>query len=197
MSLSLAARSSARGSAREEDARQGLRCAPLPVSISFQKKPSAVSRVSCCPPYQQSHSKDFPGMSFSLPCLFPHLPLYSQVLYKISGTGEIKNEKRKKKKRPLTASLHSPPPPPSSLFLSLRPGGPETHNAQALSLLGTHGPRPSAQAQPEGARTHRPTRASARERPVLKEPRGSQRAGAIEKLTCPLQLILEIRHPSI
>lgn len=77
------------GSAREDDARRGLRCAPLPASTSFQKKPSAFSGVSCCPPYQQSHSKDFPGMSFSLSFLFPHLPLYSQALYKISGTGEI------------------------------------------------------------------------------------------------------------
>lgn len=124
MSLSFAARSSAQGSAREEDARRGLRCAPLPASTSFQKKPSAFSGVSCCPPYQQSHSKDFPGTSFSLPFLFQRLPLYSQALYKISGTGEIKKEKRKRKKRSLTASLHSPPQPPSSQFLSLRPGGP-------------------------------------------------------------------------
>lgn len=82
-----------------------------------------------------------------------------------------KKKETNKQKRPLTASLHSPPQPPSSLFLSLRPGGPETYNAQALSLLRTQGPRPSAQAQLGGARTHRPTRASARERPVLKEPR--------------------------
>lgn len=61
MSLSLAARSSARGSAREEGARRGLPCAPLPASTSFQKKPSVFSGVFCCPPYQESVQQGLPG----------------------------------------------------------------------------------------------------------------------------------------
>lgn len=87
-----------------------------------------------------------------------------------------KKEKEKKNHSQLHYILHHSRHLPSS-----SPSGqeaPETRNAQALSLLGTLSSRPSAQAQPEGARTHWPTRASSRERPVL-EPRGSQCAGAI------------------
>lgn len=72
--------------------------------------------------------------------------------------------KEKKKKRPLTASLHFPPQPPSSRLLS-QAGGPETRNAQALSLLrGTQSSTLCAGAIRGCARTHWPTRTRAGER---------------------------------
>lgn len=179
MSLSFAARSSVQGSAREEDARRGLRCAPLLVH-KFPKEAQRLLRSLLLPSLPAVAQQGLPGHVL-LSFFFQHLPLYSQALYKISGTGEIKKEKRKRKKDHsqlhyiLHHSRHLPCSSPSGRE------APKTSNAQALSLLRTLGSRPSAQAQPVGARTHRPTRASSRERPVL-EPRGSQCAGAIGKL---------------
>lgn len=174
MSLSLAARSPARGSARVEGARRGLPCAPLPASTSFQKKPSVFSGVFGCPPYQESVQQGLPG-HFLLSVL--SLPAPPSLLLGPFTRPLVREREGKKKKTTHSFTTFSTT---AAIFPAPLPqaGRPEARNAQAPSLLRAFGPQHSAQAQPKGVRARARAGERARRSPVRRRDWG----GALPRL---------------
>lgn len=169
VSLSLAARSSARGSAARRTPVGGSRVPPSrPPQVSKRSPASPPESPVALPTRSRTARTSRPCPSLCL--VSPRTTLSTpRLLCMTSGPGEILKNKNKNKSRhsQLHYILHHSRHLPSS-----SPSGreaPGARNAQAPSLLRTLGPRPSAQAQPEVR-----ARTGPRERALGNERQGAQ-----------------------